>query len=186
MLSDLEIRYLSVLKSMIVPFAEQKDRPGVISCGVTSYGYDMRLGRRYKVFRRDQATAGDVIDPKKFKADLEEIDDADFCVIPPNSFALAESFERFSIPREVLAICVGKSTYARVGLILNVTPLEPEWSGKLTLELSNSTPQPIKVYSEEGIGQLVFFKHHHGCQLSYADKKGKYQNQGGLQEPIVH
>lgn len=169
----------------IVPFSEGVHRPGVISYGLTSFGYDMRVGRKFKVFNipNDSETS---IDPKRndWYSMFEEID-GDYCIIPPNSFALAESVEYFEIPRDVLAVCLGKSTYARVGLVLNVTPLEPEWRGKITLELSNTTPLPAKVYANEGVGQIIFHRADHACERSYADKKGKYQDQAGLTLPIV-
>src|SRR5215471_18385998 len=166
----------------IEPFAESAVRPGVISFGVTSYGYDVRVGRHFKVFTNARCA---VVDPKNFDpASFVDIEGA-FCLIPPNSFALAETIETFEIPRDVLAICVGKSTYARCGIIVNVTPLEPEWRGKITLEISNTTPLPAKIYADEGIAQIVFLRAESSCRVSYADKKGKYQDQKGLTLPIV-
>ena len=166
----------------IEPFAEQQSRPGVISYGVTSYGYDVRVDRRFKVFTNAHCAT---VDPKKFD-DKSFIDiEADFCLIPPNSFALAETVEYLEIPRDVIAICVGKSTYARCGIIVNVTPLEPEWKGRVTIEISNTTPLPAKIYANEGIAQILFFKAEHVCKVSYGDKKGKYQNQKGLTLPFV-
>src|SRR5450432_3805967 len=139
----------------IEPFAEASHRPGVISYGVSSYGYDVRVGRSFKVFTNVRCT---VVDPKHFDpASFVDIE-GDYCLIPPNSFALAETVEYLEIPRDVIGICVGKSTYARCGIIVNVTPLEPEWRGKVTLEISNTTPLPAKVYANEGIAQLVFFR----------------------------
>lgn len=186
-LADKQIRRLIT----ITPFEESRKRPGKISYGVSSYGYDVRVGTHFKIFtptpRSGQVA---VVDPKEFTDDLMvEVDCAklglDHVVIPPNSFALCETVEYLEIPRDVLAICVGKSTYARCGLIVNVTPLEPEWRGKVTLEISNTTPLPAKVYANEGIAQLVFLKGDEVCETSYADKAGKYQNQGGLTLPKV-
>lgn len=166
----------------IDPFAEEAQRPGVISYGVTSYGYDVRVGRTFKVFTNARCA---VVDPKNFDtASFVDIE-ADTCLIPPNSFALAETVEHFEIPRDILAICVGKSTYARCGIIVNVTPLEPEWRGKVTIEISNTTPLPAKIYAGEGIAQILFLKGEAVCQRSYADKKGRYQNQKGLTLPFV-
>ena len=185
-LADWQIRALSCECGMIQPFSEGDKRPGILSYGVSSYGYDMRLGRRFSIFR-GWALDGSVpyIDPKKFDATLiERIEDADFCLVPANGFVLAETVETFAIPRDVITVAVGKSTYARVGLILNVTPAEPEWRGKLTLELSNSTRFPVKIYSGEGIGQLLFLRGERPCETSYADKKGKYQDQTGLTLPL--
>lgn len=193
-LCDSQIRELVPIQ----PFAAAAKRPGQISFGVSSYGYDIRVGSKFKIFtptpRTGQIT---VVDPKNFSPDLfVEVDCAgtskdgpagsgDYVIIPPNSFALCETVEYLEIPRDVLVICVGKSTYARCGLIVNVTPLEPEWRGKITLEISNTTPLPAKVYANEGIAQLVFLKADRVCSVSYADKKGKYQDQGGLTLPKV-
>jgi dCTP deaminase len=166
----------------IEPFAEGTPRTGVISYGVTSYGYDVRVGRKFKVFTNARCA---VVDPKHFDpASFVDIE-GDFCLIPPNSFALAETVEHFEIPRDVLAICVGKSTYARCGIIVNVTPLEPEWRGRVTIEISNTTPLPAKIYSGEGIAQILFLRAEATCNISYADKKGKYQDQTGLTLPFV-
>lgn len=190
-LCDTQIRELVPIE----PFATAGKRAGQISYGVSSYGYDIRVGSKFKIFtptpRTGQIT---VVDPKNFSPDLfVEVDCAgmskdgsgDYVIIPPNSFALCETVEYLEIPRDVLVICVGKSTYARCGLIVNVTPLEPEWRGKITLEISNTTPLPAKVYANEGIAQLVFLKADRVCSVSYADKKGKYQDQGGLTLPKV-
>jgi len=166
----------------IEPFADGTHRPGVISYGVSSYGYDVRVGRHFKVFTNVHTA---IIDPKNFSPSAFIDIEAEHCVIPPNSFVLAETVEVFEIPRDVLAICVGKSTYARCGIIVNVTPLEPEWRGKITMEISNTTPLPAKIYAEEGIAQIVFFRAESSCRVSYADKKGKYQDQKGLTLPIV-
>jgi dCTP deaminase len=166
----------------IEPMAAGANRPGVISYGLTSYGYDVRVGRRFKVFTN---VYGAVIDPKAFSPSAFVDIEADFCVIPPNSFVLAETVETFEIPRDVLAICLGKSTYARCGLIVNVTPLEPEWRGKITMEISNTTPLPARIYANEGIAQILFLRADAVCRVSYADKRGKYQDQKGLTLPFV-
>jgi dCTP deaminase len=166
----------------IEPFAEESLRTGVISFGVSSYGYDVRVGRNFKVFTN---VYGAVIDPKQFSAHAFVDIVGDHCIIPPNSFALAETVEYFEIPRDVLAICLGKSTYARCGIICNVTPLEPQWRGKITIEISNTTPLPAKIYANEGIAQILFFRADAVCEKSYADKKGKYQDQRGLTLPFV-
>ena len=166
----------------IEPFAEGEPRKGVISYGVSSYGYDIRVDRRFKVFTNAHCA---VVDPKNFdKASFVDIE-GDSCLIPPNSFALAETVEYLEIPRDVLAICVGKSTYARCGIIVNVTPLEPEWRGKVTIEISNTTPLPAKIYAGEGIAQILFLRAEANCNVSYADKQGKYQDQAGLTLPFV-
>jgi len=166
----------------IEPFAPQQRRPGVISYGVTSYGYDVRLGRKFKVFTNAHCA---IVDPKNFDPRSFIDFEADSCLIPPNSFALAETVEYFEIPRDILCVCLGKSTYARIGIIVNVTPLEPEWRGKITIEISNTTPLPAKVYAGEGIAQILFFRAEAECKTSYADKKGKYQDQVGLTLPFV-
>jgi dCTP deaminase len=186
-LCDRQIRELV----RIEPFEEAVKRQGKISYGVSSYGYDVRVGSHFKIFTATPRTGGiTVVDPKKFTDELMvEIDTArigsDHIIIPPHSFALCETVEYLEIPRNVLVICVGKSTYARCGLIVNVTPLEPEWRGKVTLEISNTTPLPARVYANEGIAQLVFLKADQVCEKSYADKGGKYQDQGGLTLPKV-
>ena len=165
---------------MIEPFAEGEVRPGVISYGVSSYGYDIRVADEFKVFTNINST---VVDPKNFDSRSFVDIKADICIIPPNSFALAKTIEYFRIPRDVLTVCVGKSTYARCGLIVNVTPFEPEWEGFVTLEISNTTPLPARVYANEGIAQVLFFQSDEPCEISYADKKGKYQKQQGLTLP---
>jgi dCTP deaminase len=186
-LCDSQIRELIGIE----PFADNSKRPGRISYGVSSYGYDLRVGSVFKIFTNVSPT-GDlaIIDPKRFDDDsFITVDTADtgrdYVIIPPNSFALAETVEVVSMPRDALAICVGKSTYARCGIIVNVTPIEPEWRGKITLEISNTTPLPAKIYANEGIAQLVFLKGDRVCAVSYADKGGKYQNQAGLTLPRV-
>ena len=167
---------------IIRPLAEGGVKPGAISYGVTSYGYDLRLGRKFKVFTNAHCA---IVDPKHFDPKSFIDMEADECLIPPNSFALAETVEHLEIPRDVIAICVGKSTYARIGIIVNVTPLEPEWRGKVTIEISNTTPLPAKVYAGEGIAQVLFLRAEAPCRTSYADKKGKYQDQSGLTLPFV-
>jgi dCTP deaminase len=166
----------------IEPFAGEASRSGVISYGVSSYGYDVRVGRHFKIFTNARCA---VVDPKNFDpASFVDVE-ADSCLIPPNSFALAETVEFLEIPRDVIGICVGKSTYARCGIIVNVTPLEPEWRGRVTIEISNTTPLPAKIYAGEGIAQILFLRTDAVCQTSYADKKGKYQDQRGLTLPFV-
>ena len=174
----------------IEPFADNVKRPGTVSFGVSSYGYDVRVGTRFKIFTNATSGGTAIVDPKAFSNDLFiTIDTAvtgkDHIVIPPNSFALAETVETIDVPRDVLAICVGKSTYARCGIIVNVTPLEPEWRGKVTIEISNTTPLPAKIYANEGIAQMIFLKAEKACAVSYADKGGKYQDQAGLTLPRV-
>ena len=186
-LCDSQIRELGVIE----PFTEATKRPGKVSYGVSSYGYDVRVGTRFKTFTPTPINGGiAVVDPKNFTDDLfVEVDTdnlgTDHVVIPPNSFALCETVEWFDVPRDVLIVCVGKSTYARCGLIVNVTPLEPEWRGKVTLEISNTTPLPARVYANEGIAQMIFLRAERECETSYADKAGKYQDQGGLTLPRV-
>lgn len=174
----------------IEPFEENAKRPGTVSYGVSSYGYDVRVGTRFKVFTNATSGGVAVVDPKNFTSDLFITIDTrqtglDHILIPPNSFALAETVETFSIPRNMLAICVGKSTYARCGIIVNVTPLEPEWRGRVTIEISNTTPLPAKIYANEGIAQMLFLEADQTCAVSYADKRGKYQDQTGLTLPRV-
>ena len=178
--ADRWIRRMALDHRMIEPFEDRQVRDGVISYGLSSYGYDIRVADEFKVFTNINST---VVDPKNFDSrsfvDLK----SDICIIPPNSFALAKTIEYFRIPRDVLTICVGKSTYARCGLIVNVTPFEPEWEGFVTLEISNTTPLPARVYANEGIAQVLFFQSDETCEVSYADKKGKYQKQQGLTLP---
>ena len=165
---------------MIEPFSEEQVRDGVISYGVSSYGYDIRVADEFKIFTTVYSA---VVDPKKFdRASMVDFK-GEICIIPPNSFALARTVEYFRIPRNVLTICVGKSTYARCGIIVNVTPFEPEWEGYVTLEISNTTPLPAKIYSFEGIAQVIFFEADELCDISYADKKGKYQKQKTIELP---
>ncbi len=180
--SDRWIRRMAESRRMIEPFEQGQVRSGVISYGVSSYGYDMRVGREFRIFTNVHSS---VVDPKAFDSRSFVEVEADSCLIPPNSFALARSVEYFRIPREVLTICVGKSTYARCGIITNVTPFEPEWEGHVTLEISNTTPLPAKIYAGEGIAQVLFFEADRDdiCEVSYADRRGKYQAQRGVTLP---
>ena len=178
--ADRWIKQMALEHRMIEPFEDRQVRAGVISYGLSSYGYDIRVADEFKVFTNINST---VVDPKNFDARSFVDVKADVCIIPPNSFALSKTVEYFRIPRDVLTVCVGKSTYARCGLIVNVTPFEPEWEGYVTLEISNTTPLPAKVYANEGIAQVLFFQSDEVCEVSYADKKGKYQKQQGLTLP---
>lgn len=167
-------------QQMIEPFESEQVRDGVISYGVSSYGYDIRVADEFKIFTNVYSA---VVDPKEFSRDSMVDYQGDICVIPPNSFALARTVEYFRIPRGVLTICVGKSTYARCGIIVNVTPFEPEWEGFVTLEISNTTPLPARIYANEGIAQVLFFEGDEECKISYADKQGKYQRQQTIELP---
>ena len=178
--ADRWIKKMALEHRMIEPFVDEQMRSGVISYGLSSYGYDIRVADEFKVFTNINST---VVDPKNFDPRSFVDVKADVCIIPPNSFALSRTLEYFRIPRDVLTVCVGKSTYARCGLIVNVTPFEPEWEGYVTLEISNTTPLPAKVYANEGIAQVLFFQSDEVCEVSYADKKGKYQRQQGLTLP---
>lgn len=174
------IRRMAIEKKMIEPFADNQVRDGVISFGVSSYGYDIRVADEFKIFTNVYSA---VVDPKHFDPKSMVDFKGDICVIPPNSFALARTVEYFRIPRNVLTVCVGKSTYARCGIIVNVTPFEPEWEGYVTLEISNTTPLPARIYANEGIAQVLFFEADEMCQVSYADKRGKYQKQESIVLP---
>ncbi|NMB55370.1 MAG: dCTP deaminase [Leptolinea sp.] len=178
--SDGWIRKMALEHRMIEPFADRQIRQGVISYGVSSYGYDIRVADEYKIFTNVYSA---IVDPKEFDPRSMVDYKGDVCIIPPNSFALARTVEYMRIPRSVLTICLGKSTYARCGIIVNVTPFEPEWEGYVTLEISNTTPLPAKIYSNEGIAQVLFFEADEGCEISYADKKGKYQGQQSIVLP---
>jgi dCTP deaminase len=186
-LSDKQIQQ----RVRIEPFEKNVKREGKISYGVSSYGYDVRVGTLFKIFTNVSPTGGQaIVDPKAFTDESFITIDTkktgkDHVIIPPNSFALCETVELIEVPRDVLVICVGKSTYARCGIIVNVTPLEPEWRGKVTIEISNTTPLPAKIYANEGIAQMIFLKGDQVCEVSYADKKGKYQDQTGLVLPKV-
>ena len=179
---DSWIRKMALEHGMIEPFVDGQVRAGVVSYGVSSYGYDIRVADEFKVFTNINNT---VIDPKNFDPRSFVDVKADVCIVPPNSFALAHTIEYFRIPRNVLTICLGKSTYARCGIIVNVTPFEPEWEGTVTLEISNTTPLPAKIYANEGIAQVIFFESDDACERSYADKAGKYLKQRGVTLPKV-
>ena len=174
------IRKMAKEHKMIEPFVDEQVRDGSISYGVSAYGYDIRVSNEFKVFTNVHNT---VVDPKNFDDKSFVEINADVCIVPPNSFALARTVEYFRIPRNTITLCVGKSTYARCGIIVNVTPFEPEWEGYVTLEISNTTPLPAKIYANEGIAQVLFFESDEICETSYADKKGKYQKQVGITPP---
>jgi dCTP deaminase len=178
--SDKWIRRMAKEHQMIVPFSERQIKKGNVSYGLSSYGYDIRVADEFKVFTNVNTT---IVDPKKF--DPKSLVDVkgEFCLIPPNSFVLARTVEYFRIPRNILTICLGKSTYARCGIIVNVTPFEPEWEGYATLEISNTTPLPAKIYANEGIAQIIFLEADEICEVSYKDKKGKYQAQKKITLP---
>jgi dCTP deaminase len=178
--SDRWIRKMAIEHDMISPFSEKQVREGVISYGLSSYGYDLRVADEFKIFTNVNST---VVDPKNFDERSFVTVRSECCIVPPNSFALARSVEYFKIPRNCLTICVGKSTYARCGIIVNVTPFEPEWEGFVTLEISNTTPLPAKIYANEGLCQIIFFQGDEVCETSYADRKGKYQAQKGIVLP---
>ena len=182
--SDKWIRKMAREQEMITPFVENqvkniKDQK-MVSYGLSSYGYDVRIGNHFKVFTNVYST---IVDPKNFNEDAFVDIEGDVCMIPPNSFALASTIEYFRIPRGCLTICLGKSTYARCGIIVNVTPFEPEWEGHVTIEISNTTPLPAKIYSNEGIAQVLFFEAQEVCEVSYADRAGKYMKQMGITLP---
>jgi len=178
--SDRWIRQMAQDNDMINPFSEKQVRESVISYGLSSYGYDLRVADEFKIFTNVNCT---VVDPKNFDERSFVTVRSGCCIVPPNSFALARSVEYFKIPRDVLTICLGKSTYARCGIIVNVTPFEPEWQGFVTLEISNTTPLPAKIYANEGLCQIIFFQSDEVCETSYADRKGKYQSQKGIVLP---
>jgi len=184
--SDRWIRKMALEHKMIEPFVDgqirQSEGQKIVSYGLSSYGYDLRVDRKFKVFTN---VHGSVVDPKHFQPNSFVDIVGDTCIIPPNSFALAHSVEYFRIPRNVLTLCVGKSTYARCGIIVNVTPFEPEWEGTVTLEISNTTPLPAKIYAGEGLAQVLFFTGAEVCETSYADRKGKYMKQTGITCPIA-
>jgi dCTP deaminase len=180
--SDRWIRQMALEQGMIKPFEERQVRQGVISFGLSSYGYDIRIADEFKIFTNINTT---IVDPKTFDPRSFVDYQGPVCIIPPNSFALGRSVEYFRIPRTVITITVGKSTYARCGIITNVTPFEPEWEGYVTLEISNTTPLPAKIYANEGIAQVLFFESDEPCLTSYADRQGKYQGQQGIVLPTV-
>lgn len=182
--SDRWIRAMAAEHGLIEPFEAQQvravDGAKVISFGTSSYGYDLRCAAEFKIFTNINST---IVDPKNFDSGSFVDVNADVCVIPPNSFALARTVEYFRIPRNILTICLGKSTYARCGIIVNVTPLEPEWEGHVTLEFSNTTPLPAKIYANEGVAQVIFLESDEDCEVSYRDRGGKYQGQSGVTLP---
>ncbi|MGR3973534.1 MAG: dCTP deaminase [Candidatus Rhabdochlamydia sp.] len=184
--SDTWIRHMALKKKMIEPFVDEQVRvcegQKVISYGLSSYGYDLRVASEFKIFTNIHNS---VIDPKNFQENAFIHMEADVCIIPPNSFALARSVEYFRIPRDVMTLCLGKSTYARCGIIVNVTPFEPEWEGFVTLEISNTTPLPAKIYANEGLAQVVFYQAQDVCETSYADRAGKYMKQTRITLPIA-
>jgi len=180
--ADNWIRRMATEHRMIEPFVDSQVRDGVISYGLSSYGYDIRVTNEFKIFTNVHSA---VVDPKNFNPNSFVDYVGDICVIPPNSFVLAQTVEYFRIPRDVLTVCLGKSTYARCGLIVNVTPFEPEWEGYVTLEISNTTPLPARVYANEGIAQVLFFQSDEVCDISYADRKGKYQKQQRIELPRI-
>jgi len=180
--SDAWIRKMAQEHKIIDPFVDAQVQQGVISYGLSSYGYDVRVADEFKIFTNINST---IVDPKKFDPKSFVDHKGDICLIPPNSFALARTVEYFRIPRNIITLCLGKSSYARCGIIVNVTPFEPEWEGFATLEISNTTPLPAKIYSNEGIAQVIFFEPDEVCQVSYADKRGKYQRQTGITLPKI-
>ena len=184
--SDKWIRRMAAQHGMIEPFAAEQvrhsDGEKIVSYGTSSYGYDVRCANEFKIFTNINST---IVDPKQFDAGSFVDFNGDVCIIPPNSFALARTVERFRVPRNVLVLCLGKSTYARCGIIVNVTPLEPEWEGYVTLEFSNTTPLPAKIYANEGVAQVIFFESDEVCETSYKDRGGKYQGQQGVTLPKI-
>ena len=180
--SDRWIRRMARDHRMIEPFTDKQVREGVISYGLSSYGYDVRIADEFKIFTNINST---IVDSKNFDARSFVDFKGDICIIPPNSFALGQTVEYFRVPRNVLCACVGKSTYARCGIIVNVTPFEPEWEGHVTIEISNTTPLPARIYANEGIAQVLFFQSDEPCEVSYRDKKGKYQAQRGVTLPKI-
>ncbi|MBI2408934.1 MAG: dCTP deaminase [Gemmatimonadetes bacterium] len=181
-MNDRWITEMATKHGMIEPYENSQVRSGVISYGVSAYGYDMRVAREFKIFTN---VLNSIVDPKNFDPKSFVEFEGDVCIVPPNSFALARSVEYFRIPRDIMTITVGKSTYARCGVITNVTPFEPEWEGYVTLEISNTTPLPAKIYANEGIAQVLFFQGNEPPVTSYKDKKGKYQGQVGVTLPKI-
>ena len=177
---DSWIRQMAEAHGMIEPFVETQRRDGVISYGLSSYGYDARVSDEFRIFTNVDSA---IVDPKDFRTESFVTRTGPVAIIPPNSFALAHTIEYFRIPRDVLVVCLGKSTYARCGIIVNVTPLEPEWEGQVTIEISNTTPLPAKIYAHEGICQFLFLQGAGPCEVSYADKAGKYMHQRGVALP---
>ena len=181
-LSDKNIRTLAIEEGMISPFEDKQVREGKISYGLSSYGYDARVSEEFKIFTNVNS---EIVDPKNFKSTNFVTKNTSECIIPPNSFALARTVEKFKIPKDILVICLGKSTYARCGIIVNVTPLEPGWEGYVTLEFSNTTPLPAKIYANEGVAQFIFLKGKETPEVTYADRKGKYMGQTGVTLPKI-
>ena len=181
-LSDKNIRTLAIEEGMISPFEDKQVREGKISYGLSSYGYDARVSEEFKIFTNVNS---EIVDPKNFKSTNFVTKNGTECIIPPNSFALARTVEKFKIPKDILVICLGKSTYARCGIIVNVTPLEPGWEGYVTLEFSNTTPLPAKIYANEGVAQFIFLKGMEKPEVTYADRKGKYMGQTGVTLPKI-
>ena len=181
-LSDKNIRKLAIEEGMISPFEDKQVREGKISYGLSSYGYDARVSEEFKIFTNVNS---EIVDPKNFKSTNFVTKNGTECIIPPNSFALARTVEKFKIPKDILVICLGKSTYARCGIIVNVTPLEPGWEGYVTLEFSNTTPLPAKIYANEGVAQFIFLKCKETPEVTYADRKGKYMGQTGVTLPKI-
>ena len=181
-LSDKWIEKMAKSQGMIKPFVNKQVRRGKISFGLSSYGYDARVANEFKIFTNVNS---EIVDPKNFKSSNFITKNSSECIIPPNSFVLARTVEYFKIPKNVLVICLGKSTYARCGIIVNVTPLEPGWEGHVTLEFSNTTPLPAKIYANEGVAQFVFIKGNEDPAVSYADRNGKYQGQKGVTLPKI-
>ena len=181
-LSDRWIKKMAIEKEMIKPFISEQKHDGTISYGLSSFGYDARVSDEFKIFTNVNS---EIVDPKNFKSSNFITKNSSECIIPPNSFVLARTVEYFKIPKNVLVICLGKSTYARCGIIVNVTPLEPGWEGHVTLEFSNTTPLPAKIYANEGVAQFVFIKGNEDPQVSYADRNGKYQGQKGVTLPKI-
>ncbi|CAO4837251.1 MAG: dCTP deaminase [Holosporales bacterium] len=180
--ADSWIREQALKNQMISPFVECQKREGIVSYGLSSYGYDARVAPEFKIFTNVNSA---IVDPKNFSMNSFVEKDTDVCIIPPNSFVLGRTIEYFKIPRDVLVICLGKSTYARCGIIVNVTPLEPEWEGHVTLEFSNTTPLPAKIYANEGVCQFLFYQSDTPCDVSYKDRKGKYMEQTGVTLPKI-
>ena len=181
-LSDRTIRKLALEEGMIYPFEDKQVREGKISYGLSSFGYDCKVSEEFKIFTNVNS---EIVDPKNFKSTNFVTKNGPECIIPPNSFALARTVERFKIPKDILVICLGKSTYARCGIIVNVTPLEPGWEGHVTLEFSNTTPLPAKIYANEGVAQFIFLKGNEKPEVTYADRNGKYMGQTGVTLPKV-
>ena len=181
-LSDKSIRKLALEEGMISPFEEKQVRGNKISYGLSSFGYDARVSEEFKIFTNVNS---EIVDPKNFKSSNFVTKNVSECIIPPNSFVLARTVEYFKIPKDILVICLGKSTYARCGIIVNVTPLEPGWEGHVTLEFSNTTPLPAKIYANEGVAQFIFLKGNENPEVTYADRNGKYMGQTGVTLPKV-